>query len=126
MNIQNINMFLANHGDKFEPAQLPIIQQRLEMVPDEQMMFISAADFKSPTTMLVVSLVAGGLGIDRFLLGDTGMGILKLLTGGCFGILTIIDWFTIMDKTKKKNFEQFMMITSNQPPYQQTNYQNQY
>lgn len=125
MNFQNINMFLANHGDKFEPAQLPIIQQRLEMVPDEQMMFISAADFKSPTTMLVVSLVAGGLGIDRFLIGDTGMGILKLLTGGCFGILTIIDWFTIMDKTKKKNFEQFMMITT-QPPYQQTNYQNQY
>lgn len=126
MNFQNINMFLANHGDKFEPAQLPIIQQRLEMVPDEQMMFISAADFKSPTTMLIVSLVAGGLGIDRFLLGDTGMGILKLLTCGCFGILTIIDWFTIMDKTKKKNFEQFMIITSNQPPYQQTNYQNQY
>lgn len=126
MNIQNINMFLATHGDKFEPAQLPIIQQRLEMVPDEQMMFISAADFKSPTTMLIVSLVAGGLGVDRFLLGDTGMGILKLLTCGCFGILTIIDWFTIMDKTKKKNFEQFMMITSNQPPYQQANYQNQY
>lgn len=126
MNIQNINMFLATHGDKFEPAQLPIIQQRLEMVPDEQMMFISAADFKSPTTMLIVSLVAGGLGIDRFLIGDTGMGVLKLLTCGCLGILTIIDWFTIMDKTKKKNFEQFMMITSNQPPYQQTNYQNQY
>lgn len=126
MNFQNINMFLATHGDKFEPSQLPIIQQRLEMVPDEQMMFISAADFKSPTTMLIVSLVAGGLGVDRFLLGDTGMGILKLLTGGCFGILTIIDWFTIMDKTKKKNFEQFMTITSNKPPYQQANYQNQY
>lgn len=33
----------------------------------------------------------GGLGVDRFYLGYTGMGVLKLLTGGCFGILWIID-----------------------------------
>lgn len=46
---------------------------------------------KNKTTALILSVLVGGLGIDRFYLGYTGMGILKLLTGGCFGILYIID-----------------------------------
>ena len=50
---------------------------------------------KSKTTALILSVLVGGLGIDRFYLGYTGMGILKLLTGGCFGILYIIDIINI-------------------------------
>lgn len=44
------------------------------------------------------------------MLGDTGMGILKLLTAGCCGILTIIDWFTISKMTKEKNFNKLMSL----------------
>ena len=50
---------------------------------------------KSKTTALILSVLVGGLGIDRFYLGYTGMGVLKLLTGGCFGILYIIDIINI-------------------------------
>lgn len=46
---------------------------------------------KSKTTALILSILTGGLGVDRFYLGYTGMGVLKLLTAGCFGILYIID-----------------------------------
>lgn len=46
---------------------------------------------KNKTTALLLSIFLGGLGIDRFYLGHTGLGILKLLTGGCFGILWLID-----------------------------------
>ncbi len=46
---------------------------------------------KNKTTALLLSIFLGSLGIDRFYLGYTGMGILKLLTGGCFGILSLID-----------------------------------
>ena len=46
---------------------------------------------KNKTTALLLSILTGGLGIDRFYLGYTGMGVLKLLTGGCFGVLYIID-----------------------------------
>lgn len=46
---------------------------------------------KNKTTALILSILLGGLGVDRFYLGYTGMGVLKLLTGGCFGILWIID-----------------------------------
>lgn len=45
---------------------------------------------KNKTTALIFSILLGGLGIDRFYFGYTGIGILKLFTGGCFGVLYII------------------------------------
>jgi len=50
---------------------------------------------KDKTLALILSILLGGLGIDRFYLGYTGIGILKLLTGGCFGVLWIIDIINI-------------------------------
>ena len=41
---------------------------------------------------------------------DTGIGIQKLLTGGCCGIMTIIDWFTISKKAKEVNFNRVMSL----------------
>ena len=71
---------------------------------------VSTVEMKDPTTILLISIFLGGLGIDRFMLGDTGMGVLKLLTGGCCGILTIIDWFTCMKRTKELNFTNIMTL----------------
>ena len=40
---------------------------------------------------LLMAIFLGHMGIDRFYLGYIGMGILKLLTGGGFGILWLAD-----------------------------------
>ena len=53
---------------------------------------------KSHTTTIILSVLLGGLGIDRFYLGYTGLGVLKLLTCGCLGILYIIDIVNIATK----------------------------
>ena len=59
---------------------------------------------QSKTTMAIVCFFLGGLGIHRFMMGYTGIGILMLLTLGVFGILTLIDFIRILtDSLKMKD-----------------------
>ena len=87
----------------FESHQVFQIREQLLQLDDSKWGQVQTLQFKDPTTSLIVSLVAGSLGIDRFLIGDTGLGIGKLLTCGGFGIWAIIDWFLIMGATREKN-----------------------
>jgi hypothetical protein len=50
---------------------------------------------KSKKTAMILSWLFGWLGVDRFYLGYTGMGVLKLLTLGGLGILQIKDFIAI-------------------------------
>ncbi len=59
--------------------------------PEPQETSASSAEGKSFTTALVLSILLGGLGIDRFYLGYTGLGVVKLITCGGGGIWSIID-----------------------------------
>lgn len=99
-----VNLFLATNGKKFASYQLNQIIAELPNLTDAQFQALLSQDFKDPTMMLIVSLLGGILGIDRFLLNDTGLGVIKLLTCGGFYIWMIIDWFLIQDRTKEYNY----------------------
>ena len=50
--------------------------------------------------VLIISILFGSLGVDRFLMGKVGTGILKLITFGGFGIWWLIDLVLIATKHK--------------------------
>lgn len=110
MEKSKIDLYLTTNAKYFEPTAIPIIRQKLEQANDDALVTLQACELKDPTTLLLISIFLGSLGVDRFMLGDTGMGILKLLTMGLCGILTIIDWFTISKKVKEKNLATISMV----------------
>ena len=52
---------------------------------------------------LVLSIVFGSFGVDRFVMGKVGTGILKLLTLGGLGIWWLIDVVLIATKHEYKD-----------------------
>jgi len=110
MDISRVDMFVTSMSNKFPSEKLMVIRERLGQLDDSKMVVIQSVEYKDPTTMLLISLFLGTFGVDRFMLGDTGMGILKLLTLGLCGILTIIDWFNVQKKTREVNFDKFISI----------------
>ena len=50
---------------------------------------------KSKTTAIILSVLLGQLGVDRFYLGYVGLGVVKLITCGGFGIWWLIDLIMI-------------------------------
>ena len=109
MTQDKVDMFVMTN-QKYLPAEkIVFLKQKLSEADDSKFALASSVEFKDPTTILLVSLFLGTLGIDRFMLGDTGMGILKLLTCGVCGILTIIDWFSVQKKAKEINYNNLML-----------------
>ena len=104
MDQQKIDMFIMTNQKYFPAEKIIFLKDKLKNIDDDKFALVSSVELKDPTTTLLLSLFLGGFGVDRFMLGDTGMGVLKLLTGGLCGILTIVDWFSVQRKTKELNF----------------------
>ena len=105
MDAHNVDMFIMTNAKYFESYQINAIRDRLIALDDSKWIMISTVQLKDPTISLIISILVGHFGIDRFFVGDTGLGIGKLLTCGGLGIWTIVDWFLIMGVTRQKNME---------------------
>lgn len=110
MDSQKIDMFLMANAKYFPPENFSMIRAQLEKADDNKFIQIQSISYKDPSTMIIVSLFGGHWGIDRFMLGETGLGVAKLLTCGGLGVWTIVDWFLIMGRTREINSENLMRI----------------
>ncbi|MFZ9981846.1 MAG: TM2 domain-containing protein [Cyclobacteriaceae bacterium] len=110
MDAQKVDMFLMTNAKYFEGHQVNAVREKLLALDDSRAMMLHTINLKDPTTMLIVSLLAGAFGIDRFMIGDTGLGVGKLLTCGGLGIWSIVDWFLIQGRTKEVNFTKVMSL----------------
>jgi TM2 domain-containing membrane protein YozV len=93
-------------------AELAMYQQG--MTEQQKMMFLTQynSDKKDRSVVLLVSVVLGYFGVDRFMIGDILIGVLKLLTFGFCGLFWIVDWFLIMNRVDEKNRNSALEIAS--------------
>lgn len=110
MDKQKVDLYLTTNAKYFETSAIPLLRQKLENASDDSFVAVQSVELKDPTMILIVSVLLGSLGIDRFMLGDIGMGILKLFTCGLCGILTIIDWFTVQKRARQANMAAISMV----------------
>lgn len=110
MDKSKIELFFATQASKFQPEHLSIIRNYLEKMDEDKFFRLQTVQFKDPTLLLVISILVGGFGVDRFLLEQTGLGIAKLLTCGGLGVWAIVDWFLIMGLTRDYNFQKFLQV----------------
>lgn len=110
MDTSKVDMFVMSNSKYFQHNHLMYVREKLLTLDESKWVYVQTLQFKDPTISLIISILIGALAIDRFLIGDIGLGIAKLLTCGGLGIWVLVDWFLIMGRTKEKNFEMFQQI----------------
>jgi hypothetical protein len=109
MEKNKIDMFIGLNSENFNQTDLLLIKTQLEKLDDDKFLIIQSAEFQKPSTIFLIAIL---LGIERFWLDETGLGILKIIT--CYGCMIwwLIDIISAKERAKKYNFKKFMKLTS--------------
>lgn len=109
MESKQIDQLLMVNASKLPPEGVALLRERLMNVDDPVSAQVAFSQLKDPTIALILSILVGAYGIDRFYIGDIGLGMLKLITCGGALVWFIIDIFLIMDTTRHKNLETLLL-----------------
>ena len=107
MTKEQIDQLIDMNCDKISPEFVPQIRERLANV-DEGVAQAAFASCKGEVLIMLMAGFFGYLGIDRFMLGEVGLGAAKLITCGGCGIWALIDNFTAPARTRKYNSEKIL------------------
>ncbi len=108
MEQQKIDMYLAQNSAKFPNEKFFQIREALTQLDESKSHLVLSLELKDPTNILIFSIILGHLGVDRFILGQTGLGVLKLLTcGGCY-IWWIIDMVNATKMARDYNYQKLV------------------
>jgi hypothetical protein len=130
MEASKVDFFMQSTLGKFPDDKIFLINERVKNMDDSKFPLLQSKKYKNPTAMLIISIFVGSLGIDRFILGNYALGLLKFITiylstyavdRFIFGLLEYIiiggviiwifvDWIIMIKSTKKKNFRKFMTV----------------
>lgn len=104
METAKIDQLIALNALKLPQVGLEALKTKLAEA-DETKAQMAFANLKNPTGMFWLSFFLGCFGVDRFMLGKTGSGVVKLITCGGCDIWWLIDLFKVKGMTRDKNLE---------------------
>ena len=102
------NTILMSLAVKLPSTGEVVLRNKLDGVSDETLNKTSASipmlNLKSPGAGLVLGLLFGGLGVDRFYKGDIGLGFMKLL------LLFILGFILNLAQTQPSDTTYTMLV----------------
>ena len=122
MEQNKVNAIMMQYKDLIPAEQAYALKEALEKADDKAYDRLVAVPTKNPIVTLILSILAGGFGVDRFYLNDIGLGVAKLLLSfflSFTGFFLIVPWlgmliwplvdiFLCYKKAKKMNFDALM------------------
>jgi TM2 domain-containing membrane protein YozV len=104
MDSRSVDLFVGMHHEKFNAGDLFYVKKVLTDLDDSKSGYVHGITFQEPTVILLIAVF---FGLERFFLGQIGLGILKLITLWGFGLWWFIDIFTAKSRTRKYNLDKF-------------------
>lgn len=106
MENQKVNLYLTQFKQYIPRNKIFNLKNILIKADDSIEDNLSLLSLHNPTLVLVLSIFLGSLGVDRFMLGDYGLGICKLLFSWLtFGIWPLVDIYFSYQKAKDINYK---------------------
>ena len=113
MTAEKVNDLLLLHQKNIDSSMWIYYKTALKDADDSKYAALSCVELLNPTRTVLMSIFLGWLGVDRFYVGDIGLGVCKLLFGWLTGwIWQIVDIFCCYKKAKAKNLQKLMLELS--------------
>lgn len=109
MEKEKIDQFIMINGKFFPEMMLNEVKNKLENLDESKESMLMATEWKNPTIAFLFAFFLGGFGADRFWLGQTGLGVVKLITCAGCGIWGLVDLFTVMNRARMYNYNKLMV-----------------
>lgn len=110
---KRVQRYLNLHKNDLPQNGTDSLRRLLLDANDRQWMSVEHISYKDPTTLVILSVAVGSLGIDRFILGKTASGILKLLLTLCCCAWPIWWWVSLIMNIGAHHRDFFSLMTGN-------------
>lgn len=108
---ENVRACMQTLSSKLSSETLAMVKRKIENADDRIAEEIIFAKYDEPWMILIFSVLLGSLGVDRFILGDVGLGVCKLLFGWLtLGIWPLADIYFCYKKAQHRNLQRVMQI----------------
>lgn len=84
------------------------IENALMSVDDSFESVIYSVPFKKPSTLQLISIIPGSLGVDRFYMGEYLKGFIKYITFGGAGVWWLIDVINAQNRCRVYNCKRLL------------------
>lgn len=108
-----LDEFYTMYGSYFHQHAWHDIKEKMQGLNSDKLQQLKQPGlFLNPKTMVWAAFPFGILGVDRFILGEVGLGLVKLFTAGQFLVGFLVDSFSIVNRTKTYNYNRFLEIVT--------------